>query len=333
MKRILFVFLVLFGIIACKPKRLDPAAAAPSYPLHISRFDSAFFNIDTLHTAQSIDSLLVHYPNFTKPFLTQILMLKSVQDTNTIKLFYRIYKPVYEAAQKTNAIQTAMPVLAEGFKRFHFYFPRYPLTHQLTLFVGPFEQSSNIMLEDAVAIGLQAHLGLGSSWYATEQMQAMYPSFLRIRFSPNYIAVNTLENLLNDMEPLKEDGNLITQLIESGKRQYILKACLPHVADSLLFAYSEKQLNVLTKEESKIWDYLVAEKATFSTNQSEINAFVQEGDTNEVFGELFPGNVGKFMGYKIVAAWMGQKAQSNITIEKMLSTPAQQIFSGANYAP
>ena len=333
MRRVIFLMLVLFGMIACKTKRIDPAAAAPSYPINLSRFDSAFFNMDTLHTSQSIDSLLVHYPNFANPFLTQILMLKSVQDTTTIKLFYRIYKPVYEASQKTNAIQTAMPMIAEGFKRFHFYFPKYSLPHQLTLFVGPFEQSSNIMLEDAVAIGLQAHLGLDASWYATEQMQAMYPHFLRIRFSPNYIAVNTMENILNDMEPLKEQGNLITQLIESGKRQYILKACLPNVADSLLYGYTGKQLSVLTKEESNIWDYMVAEKATFSTHQAEINALVQEGDTNEIFGELFPGNVGKFIGYKIVAAWMDQKAQANISIEKMLNTPAQQIFSGAGYAP
>jgi hypothetical protein len=333
MRALLFLMLTMFAMSACNSKRLDPAAAATAYPIVISRFDSAFFNMDTLHAEAAIDSLLVRYPNFANSFFTQILMLKSVKDTANIKLFYKLYKPVYDSTQKMNAMQQAMPNLLEGYKRFHFYFPKYRLTQKLTLFVGPFEQSSNIVLEDGVAIGLQAHLGLGSSWYTSESMQAMYPKFLSIRFAPNYIAVNTIENVLNDMEPLKEQGNLITQIIESGKRQYILKACLPNVADSLLFGYTGKQLSVLTKEESKIWDYMVAEKSTFSTNQSEINAFLQEGDNNEIFGELFPGNVGKFIGYKIVDTWMQQKTQSKVSIEKMLHTPAQQIFSGADYAP
>ena len=327
------LILVILGMTACQSKRIDPAAGAPRFPIYLEKFDSAFFNIDTLHTSQSIDSLLVHYPNFTAPFLTQILMLQSVKDTISINMFYRMFKPVYIEAQKLNAIQTTKPILEEGFKRLHFYFPKYPLTHKLTLFVGPFEQFGNIITKDAVAIGLQAHLGLGSSWYLTEQMQAMYPNFLRIRFAPNYIAVNTMENLLNDMEPLKEQGNLITQIIESGKRQYILKACLPSLADTLLFGYSDKQLSILNKEESKIWEYMVAEKLSYSTNESDISDFLQEGDNNQIFGDLFPGNIGKYIGYKIVDAWMHQKSQANVTMEKMLSTPAQQIFSGANYAP
>ena len=177
------------------------------------------------------------------------------------------------------------------------------------------------------------HLGIGSSWYMTERMQTMYPSYISSRFTPNYIAVITMENLLNDLEPLKEQGNLITQIIESGKRQYILKACLPSLSDTLLFGYSEKQLSILNKEESKIWEYMVAEKLSYSTNESDISDFLQEGDNNQIFGDLFPGNVGKYIGYKMVDAWMHQKSQANITMEKMLSTPAQQIFSGANYAP
>ena len=78
---------------------------------------------------------------------------------------------------------------------------------------------------------------------------------------------------------------------------------------------------------------MVAEKLSYSTNESDISDFLQEGDNNQIFGDLFPGNIGKYIGYKIVDAWMHQKSQANVTMEKMLSTPAQQIFSGANYAP
>ncbi len=329
-------FLIILAVLcmtACKPKPVDPVVGAPPFPLQLERFDSAFFNMDTIHTKQSVESLLAHYPNFTTLFLTRILMLKSVEDTAFIKAFYRIYQPVYAATQKVNAIQIAQPLLADGLRRFHFYFPKYPLTNKLTLFVGPFEQFANILTKDAVAIGLQMHLGNGSSWYNSEQMQTMYPSYMSSKFTPNYIPLKSLENILNDMSPLSETGNLLSQFLETGKRQYILKVCLPSLADTVLLGYTNKQLNVLSKEESKIWQYIVAEKLIYSTNDKDINVLMNEGAENEIFGEAFPGNVGKFIGYKIVSDWMHQKPNDAGSLEKLMATSAQQIFNEAKYAP
>jgi hypothetical protein len=260
-------------------------------------------------------------------------MLRSVQDTTNIKAFYRIYKPVFEETQKINAVQIAQPALTEGFKRFHYYFPKYPLTHQIILFVGPFEQFGNIVTKDAVAVGLQMHMGTNSKWYATDQMQTMYPHFLSLRFTPQFIAVNSLQNILNDYSALNEQGNLLTQMIEMGKRQFILKACLPNVPDSILLGYTNAQLQELNKNASKIWEYIMAQKLIYSNNESDINSFLQEGDTNEIFGESFPGNVGKWIVFQIVNSWMQQKAQAQVSMETLLRTPAQQIFSAAQYAP
>lgn len=333
MRNPFLIILAALCMTACKPKQVDPVVGAPVFPLQLERFDSAFFNMDTTHTKQSVDSLLVHYPNFTTLFLTRILMLKSVEDTAFIKAFYSIYKPVYVASQKVNAIQIATPLVADGLRRFHFYFPKYTLSNKLTLFVGPFEQFANVLTKDAIAIGLQMHLGNGSSWYSSEQMQTMYPIYMSSKFTPNQIPVRSLENILNDMSPLAETGNLLSQLVETGKRQYILKTCLPGLADTVLLGYSDKQLKALSKEESKIWEYIVAEKLIYSNSDKDINAFMNEGAENEIFGEAFPGNVGKYIGYKIVAAWMQQKPNDAGSLQKLMETPAQQIFNEAKYAP
>ena len=325
--------LILLLLAACSSKRLDTAKAATPFPIQIERFDSAFFSIDTMHIAQSVDSLLARYPHFTNAFLTQILMLPSVKDTQSIKAFYNIYWPVYVAAKNANAIKIAQPLLEEGFKRIHFYFPNYVLTHKLVLFVGPFEQFGNIVTKDALAIGLQMHLGEGAHWYASEQMQTIYPAYIRAKFTPIYIAVNSVENIVNDISPLRNSGDLITQIVEAGKRRYVLNACLPSLPDSVIMGYSAKELKQLQLTESKIWEYVLAENLVFSNNEYAINSFMLDGQDNDIFGEGIPGNIGKYIGYQIVDAWMQQKAQSKVSIEKLLATPAHEIFNGAHYKP
>jgi hypothetical protein len=147
------------------------------------------------------------------------------------------------------------------------------------------------------------------------------------------MVVIAIENLIEDLPRIKESDNLMNNMIEAGKKQYLLKACLPNFQDSVLFGYNNEQLKILNKEESKIWDYIVADKLIYTTNTSDIMAIMQESTSNEIFGEDFPGNIGKYIGFKIVDIWMHQKAQTNITMEQLLLTPAQQIFSSANYNP
>ena len=60
---------------------------------------------------------------------------------------------------------------------------------------------------------------------------------------------------------------------------------------------------------------------------------MQEGESSAIFSEVIPSNVGKYIGYRIVDAWMHQKAQKGISMEAMLATPADKIFSTSSYAP
>lgn len=332
--RIPFLIIMLgLGLSACKFKQTDIAKAVPPFPIQIERFDSAFFEMDTSHMQASLNVLQAKYPNFTNDFITKVLMIKSIQDTQMIKTFMRMYMPVYQEAIRVNAIQIAKPHLEEGFKYLHYYFPKYSLSHKATFFVGPLGLYKNVLLKDADAIGLQMYLGANSNWYQSETMQFMAPYYERRKFEPRYIAVDAVENIIDEIQEMKEPENLLNQLVAAGKKQYLLKACLPSMPDSILFGYTNMQLSLLKKEASSIWDYVLAEQLLYTTNESDIIRFMQEGAENEIFGEGFPGNTGKYIGYQIVDAWMQKKAKDSVSMEKLLATPAQQIFNGAKYAP
>lgn len=332
--RIPFLMIMLaLGLTACKFKQTDIAKAASPFPIQIERFDSAFFEMDTMHMQASLGVLQVKYPNFTNDFITKVLMIKSVQDTQMIKTFIRLYMPIYQEAKRVNAIKIAKPHLEEGFKRLHYYFPKYDLSHKAIFFVGPLGLYKNVLLKDADAIGLQMYLGSNSDWYQSSSMQFIVPNYERRKLNADYIAVDAIENIIDEMQVLKEPENLLSQLIAAGKKQYVLKACLPSTPDSILFGYTNRQLSLLKKEASSIWDYVLAEQLLYTTNESDIIRFMQEGAENEIFGEGFPGNTGKYIGYQIVDGWMQQKAKDSVNMEKLLATPAQQIFNGAKYAP
>ena len=333
MRATLFLFFIMAIGIGCQPKRVDPAKWAPKYPIQVQKFDSAFFEMDTISAHQSILALMKKYPDFTEDFITKILMIKSVNDTQPIKAFYRAYLPVYKDVKKVNAIHIAMPIMEEGFSHLHYFFPKYPLTHQVLTFVGPFESYGNIVIKDAVAVGLQMHLGPSSNWYFSDHIQTIYPTYLSRNFTPDNMAVNSVANIVNDILPQMDTGTLITQMIETGKRQYILNACLPSLHDTVLFGYTKKQLNAVSQETDAIWNYIVDNKFTDSKDLAVIGSLMREGLNNEVFGEAFPSNVGKYIGYQIVQAWMQQKQQKNTTMDMLLKMPADKIYRTAQYNP
>jgi uncharacterized protein YjaZ len=53
-------------------------------------------------------------------------------------------------------------------------------------------------------------------------------------------------------------------------------------------------------------------------------AILTEAPYNDYFGEDIPGNVGKYIGYRIVQSWMKQqKGKSKTDLNQLLKTPAK----------
>ena len=330
---LVFLALVLF-MESCSIVGNDPVAKAPNFDLNVERFDSSFFSMDTLHTKRAVASLIKRYPGFGQDFFTRILMLKNIEDTKSIKAFYRTHLPIFKDAQNVNAIKIAKPALEDAFKRLHYFFPKYNLAHQVILFVGPLESYGNIVTTGAIAVGLQMHLGANAKWYYDERIQTIYPNYLSRRYTPEFIAVSSIQNILNDIYvPSSKTQTLITQMIEAGKLQYIINECFPNTPDSIRLGYTKEHCINLQSQEGQLWSYLLHEKLVYSTNPNDIDNFMQDAEANTVFGDKMPGNIGRFIGFKIISNWMNQQAQKGIAMEAMLNTPPEKIFETASYNP
>jgi uncharacterized protein YjaZ len=122
-------------------------------------------------------------------------------------------------------------------------------------------------------------------------------------------------------------------MIEEGKRQYVLNKCITSLPDTVLMGYTAKQLASLESEESNIWAYFLKQNTLFSKDPNEVRAVMQDSPYSDLFGEELPGNTGKYIGYKIVTAWMEKRKQKNIEFEVLLKTPSTIIFENAKYKP
>ena len=331
------ITVLLYGLIGlalagCSSPAQDPAQLGPTPKLTEIRFDNAFFAMDSLHFESDLVKLVQQYPQFSEDYFNRILMMPSKKESKKILAFYKAYLPIYRATTKVQAFKKATPEITVALKRFHYYFPTYTLPKQLIYFIGPLETYGNVVTKDGLAIGLQLYMGAESSWYYSEQINTIYPTYISRHFAPEYIVVNSVQNILNDYEPLALNGKqLIEQMIEIGKRQYILSQCLPNASDTLLLGYTSNQLKAIEDNKGDIWTFLSSQNRLFSVDPSLTTAILTEAPYNDYFGEAIPGNVGKYIGYRIVQSWMSQqKGKSKNDLNQLLKTPSKKIFDETN---
>lgn len=314
--------------------------------LIVQRFEQDFFTIDTNHLDASIKIIEKKYPRFFQDFTKNILGIGIYQTNNsdqqkTIRSFIKSYQSIKDSTDRVfKDFILIQKEIEESFKYIKYYFPNYILPKKIISFIGPldayFQGSldgySDVLTQDAIAIGLQLHLGKNCSIYTSSIGQALYPSYISRRFESNYIAVNCIKNIIDDLYPDNITGKpLIDQMVDRGKRLYLLNRLLPNTADSLKIGYTQEQLKGCYEHESIIWSMFVQNDLLYTIEPNIIKNYIGNSPNTQALGNDAPGNIGLFVGLQIVNKYM----QSNIRIslDSLLKTPNRTIFEQAHYKP
>ena len=332
MKKLL-VTLFICSLIACKSSRKIPDVSGVQVSLQTERFEKDFFALDTLHLNASLQSLTTKHPGFTQDFLFNILGSSPDSAEKDVSSFIGSYQSMYKTAEeKTKNFATIEVAVKKGLQFVHYYFPAYKLPTKLVTFIGPINSYGNIITPNSLAVGLQVYLGKEYPLYLSEQGQELYPLFVSRRFEPEYIPVNCIKNIIDDMYPLKTEGKpLVEQMVEAGKRQYLLNLLMPDTPDSIKTGYTQKQLDDCYESEKTIWSFFVQNDLLFNNDPNLTRDYMNDGPNTAALGESSPGNIGQFVGRQIVNKWMDK--QKEISPEKLMKTPAKQNFDEAKYKP
>lgn len=344
MKYIITLFTFL-SLVACSNSKKTPDVSKIKVELTTQRFEKDFFALDTNHLDAEMQQLYVKYQQFYIDFLQNVLASDPQPDSvlKNVQLFINAYRNIYTVSQSLYVDVTPIEnEIKQGFKLMKYYFPNYQLPTQLVTYIGPWDamfmlstknEGSSIFRDGPIlGIGLQLFLGSNYNIYKEQGIQEMYPTFISRRFDKQYITINAIKVLIDDIYPDKSVGKpMVQQMIEAGKRLFILQALVPNAPDSITTGYTQQQLDGCYKNEANIWSFFVVNNLLFVNDFNLIKDYLNDAPNTQALGDESPGFIGQFIGWQIVKKWM--KKNSSATLQQLLNKSAKEIFEEAKYKP
>lgn len=348
MKRYLFLILSTLAIYfsGCKNKPGLPADARQAIPVGIARFDQDFFGLDTNKLNEGLDRLLAKHPDFLPGYLSAILGVDPEDPLapEAIKSFLRTYRPVYTLAQEVakEYLPQVQAEVEQGLQWMRYLVPSFKSDSAFTIttFIGPMDAFENFSIGDygdvrtanGVGVALQLHLGADAQVYMQGMESGIFFNYQVRRFTPEMITVNAMKNIIDDHFPYTASGKpMVEEMVEKGKRMYLVKRLLPAVEDSLLTGYTGNQLKGSFENEGIIWQFFVKNDLLYSIEPTINQQYLRDGPKTPELGEASPGYIGLFTGWRIVETYM--KKNPDITIDQLMATPANTVFQGSGYRP
>jgi len=338
----LFLILVSAALLSCNDADKIPDVSDIKIDITTQRFEKDFFALDTSKPAPGLLALQNKYHDFFPDYTGQILGIEGNTNAGSvISTFLSSYQPLYDSIKLLFAdFSPYEKQIKQGLQFVKYYFPSYKLPSKIITFIGPLDASyktsfglqGDIITKDAVGIGLQLHMGKSFSFYQSEQGQQLYPTYISSRFEPNTILSNCLKNIVDDMFPEKlEDKSLVQQMVEKGKRLYLLSKFLPREDEYKLIGYSPVQLKDCYAHEKNIWELFIQNNLLQTIDDNVIKNYIGESPKTQELGDASPGNIAAFAGWQIVKKYM--QKNEGLSLQKLMATDADTIFQEAKYKP
>ena len=334
-------FFVSLGLLffSCTGTSDQPDVSGITVNVKLQRFEQGLFEMDSIALYHQLDSFVASYPDFGDVFMTQVLNCDPRWSDDTLVSYVygfthsSAYRSVFDSAEKLfGDFGKYEKELAKALQLQQYYFPQYPTPQKIITYVGPLDGQGDGVADNALVVGLHHHLGAGSEFYKSDWLRTTYPEYITRRFEPNTITVNCISALIRDMYPDNfEDQVLIDQMVERGKRLYLLQQLLPENPEHLLIGYTEQQWNDCIDHESVIWNFFNSNQLLQSNDYNAIKNYVNDGPKTQELGAASPGNIGSFIGWRIVKKYM--KKNKETSLMALMKTPAAHILEKAKYKP
>jgi hypothetical protein len=328
-----------------RPEKI-PNVSGVAVNLQTYRFDLDLFAIDTAHTGAGLQKMAAKYPDFLNYFLDTLMaygIRGNYNDTSVgIReldsfLTYKDYlnledtiKKYYPDSKRTDE------ELTNGFRFMKYYLPSYHIPKIIYLNMGLSKWPTFPLDTNTLCIGLDMFLGEQFPYYRSVGVQEYMNAHLR----KSYMPVSVFSALYTVLHPFQQDDRtLLDLMIQRGKEQYFLHKVLPHTPDSVLFGFTTTQLLWCSANEASVYNFFIRQNLLYNKQSVNIIPYVNDGpfakDIEPVTDRVktTPGNIGSWLGYRIVCTYMGQHPK--MTLQELLAQPADapKFLDEARYRP
>ena len=348
MRYLLIAILPLFLLGSCgNPAEVIPDVSNIKVSLDTRRFDQDLYAIDTNHIGEGLQKLSAKYPDFLNYFLDTTMAYgingnyndtaKGIREGLKPFLSYKDFVDLEDSINKhypdTKEVDA---MLTDGFRYMKYYLPDYRLPKIIYLNMGLSKWPSFPLDQSTLCIGLDMVLGPQFPYYHSIGV----PEYMGAHLRRSYIPVSLFGVVYQSLFPFNtDDKTFLDLLIQHGKEQYFLHKVLPHTPDSVLFGFTETQVKWCGANEGLVYNFFIHENLLYNKDIHSIHPYLSDGPfakgledvTDKV--KASPGNVGAWMGYKIVCAYMAQHPKTTLAELLMQPIDAPRFLDEARYKP
>jgi len=241
---------------------------------------------------------------------------------------YEPNQEVVDTCQKVFSDKKALKnELAKAFRHYKNYYPQRDAP-DVYLHISGFNQS--IAVDSGwVSVSVEKYLGRDNIFYQWLET----PKYLRNQMDTERVVPDVMKAIAMTEYAYNDSiDDLISQMIYHGKILQFVKHTIPEVPDTLLFGYTQKEMEWCRKNEELMWSTLVEQKHLFATDHMLVRKYVGEAPFTSFFGQESPGRAGRYLGYKIMEAWMENHSEKTFR-DMMQVTDPHRVLSRARYRP
>lgn len=340
--RILFVGFLLIGVASCNscnPFTNKPNVSGIDVSLTVLRLEQDYNGLARNYDS-TFNAMSQRYGDFLPFYLKMVAQVVSPRDTAIQPdTFVNYVNDPYitmlrdTAFKKFNDFNPFQEDLTKAFRYFKYYFPDSVLPTVVTFVDGPpygFTYAYS-PTEKYLAIGLDGYFG--SRFPAYTLRPEPIPAYLLRRFRPEYLVPNTVNAWVSGLTDFEMQGHkLLDAMVYKGKSLYLAKKLLPDTPDSLIFGYDKASLEWLDANEHEVWRFFITNNLLFENDPLVFSKYVNDAPGTSGMPAEAPGNIGSWVGYRIVNAYM--KRNEKLPLEALLKDPdAQGILTQSRYKP
>lgn len=308
-------------------------------------FYQDFSKLDTHNLKENLIQLKSKYPDFLDFYLDTLVGLEVYQsyaasqteaefEQNNVGLksflshndYRNLFDTVNIAFPNTTLIDKKLSDLFKTIKHYDssFYIPEkvFYFASGLNKFMAVIQNETNF------GIGLDMFLGKEFQPYHSIGI----PDYILIKFTEENIPIWAATAIYGEKYGFSnEDKTLLDLMIAKGKELYFIDKTLPNTPGNLKFGFTDEQMKWAKNNEAQIYNFFLQNNLVYEKNHQKIMRYMVDEPTTPGFAMESPGNLGSYIGFRIVQEYAKNTKQS---LKEILSeTESQKILKTANYKP
>ena len=282
----------------------------------IIRFDREFGK----STAQDLPALKARYPYLFAKQFDDAYWNKKLVDSLQRELTDEVARVFPEMDEQQEELEGL-------FKHIKYYYPETTVPKVVTITSEVEYRNKVILVDSLLIVALDTYLGKDHHFYGGI---AKYHSK---NFRKEQLAVDVAAAFAKAHTLKPQASTFLDQMIYEGKQLYLMEQLLPQKPLHEVFGYTQAEFDFAVENERNVWQNFVASELLYNTDRSLLARFIDPAPFSKFYLEFdseTPGRLGRFIGYKIVAAYM---KNNDVPLKTMGIQATDVIFASAKYKP